>query len=399
MIKKLRCKFVLTIMSIVAVFLLTILVSMFFSTKSDWENRSWSTLFFVLDTKIPSKEEQPDLRTPVVVAVVDADGTIRIQENHIPNYTEEEAEAATLSVLESEEDRGVLEEDELRFLRQSRADGEIAVAFGDISMELNSLRAQAIHSLLIGLGALAGFFLISLFLSRSMIRPVEQAWAERKQFIADASHEFKTPLTVVLSNIEMLTAHNIQADEKSRRWMDNIQAESFRMKHLLEAMLTLVRYDQIAEQKTHNQVNFSFVIKRSLMTFEPAIYESGLRLAEHIADLVFVNGDPEKLRQLTDILLDNAQKYSNRGGLITVSLVAAEKRAHLTVSNEGESIPANELPRIFRRFYRLDKSRKEHGGYGLGLAIAQDIVRAHDGKVWAESKDGVNTFFVDLPLS
>jgi len=397
MIKKLRRKFMIVILSIVGVFLAAILTGMFISSAQDWQRRSVNTLNSALNIGKP----QPAYlqRIPLLLATATEAGQVWITENHIMGLDDVDALHAVQLALASASDSGKLDGYQLRWMRRDQG-GNTRLAFMDITPEVSSLKAQAVNSLLIGIGALAVFFLVSLLLARWLVRPVEQAWEEQRRFVADASHELKTPLTVVLSSIDMLSQHHPEADENSRRWMDNIQAEALRIKKLVGALLDLARYDQEREQLVMSQADFSFLVRRGAMVFEPVIYERGLELSSEIESKLLVKGDEEKLRQLIDILLDNACKYSRPGGLVTVRLRKEEKRfALLAVTNEGEAIPATELNNIFRRFYRLDQSRQAHGGYGWGLSIARSIVETHQGRLWAESSaPGVNSFFVELPL-
>jgi len=398
MIKKLRRKFMFVILTIVGVFLVSILSGMFVSSAQDWQRRSMAALDSALDAGKPRPQEMQ--RIPLLLARVDSGGNAVILENHIPGLAEQDAYQAIRLALAADTDQGKLDGYQLRWLGREQA-GITRLAFMDIAMEISSLRSQALHSLLIGLGAFALFFAVSLALARWMVRPVEQAWEEQRQFVADASHELKTPLTVVLSSIDMLDKHHPATDANSRRWMQNIQAEALRIKKLVENLLDLARYDQGREQSVMGAVDFSFLTRRGTMIFEPLMFERGLLLTSEIEEQLMVKGDEEKLRQLIDILLDNACKYSRQGGRITIRLRKADKRtALLIVANEGETIPAGELHNIFRRFYRLDRSRQAHGGYGLGLSIARRIVQTHQGKLWAESAASeTNSFCAELPLA
>ena len=252
----------------------------------------------------------------------------------------------------------------------------------------------------IGGSALVGFFFISLLLARWATRPAERAWKQQRQFVADASHELKTPLTVVLSNVDMLQEYSVQPqDARQQRWLGNIRASSEQMKDLVEEMLTLARSDAGGQQAlVHQQVNFSDLVDDALLRFEPAVFEAGKQLEEAVTEELYVTGDGGKLKRLVDILLDNARKYTPEGGHIWVTLAAdGRNRIQLTVRNEGTPIPAQDLEHIFERFYRADQARTSEG-FGLGLAIAREIAREHRGKLWAESSpERGNSFCFSLP--
>ena len=232
-----------------------------------------------------------------------------------------------------------------------------------------------------------------------MVRPVERAWEKQRQFVADASHELKTPLTVVLSNADMLAASHALTDEKNSHRLENIRAEAQRMKGLVENLLTLARSDSQLLPAVREPVNFSFIVTGATLMLEPAIYDLGRSMDCQVDENLTVLGDGARLRQLVDVLLDNACKYGREGTPIVVRMSATGKRELLlSVSSEGTPLPPEECRNIFERFYRSDQSRSEQKGYGLGLSIARTIVQEHAGKIWAQS-DGVkrNTFYVRLP--
>ena len=172
------------------------------------------------------------------------------------------------------------------------------------------------------------------------------------------------------------------------------------MKGLVENLLTLARSDSKPVLATRTPVNFSFIVTGATLTLEPTVFDLGRTIQTDVEDNLTVSGDPDKLRQLVDILLDNACKYGAAGTPVTVRLAAAGRRELLlTVASEGVPHPPEECESIIERFYRSDKSRGEVKGYGLGLSIARSIAQEHGGRIWAQS-DGVrvNTFFVKLPL-
>ena len=258
------------------------------------------------------------------------------------------------------------------------------------------LRDAMSSSLLIAAAALLLLLLVSVLLSFWATRPVERAWRQQRQFLSDASHELKTPLTVILSNAELLYGTGLA--EKPARWTDNIRSEARQMKSLVEEMLILAQADNAVQTAVMAELSLSDTAQDCALAFEPVAFESGKTLEYHIQEDLGVLGDGDRLRQLISILLDNAIKYGQEGGAITLTLYKTDRFARLTVSNPGEPIPAEQLPRLFERFYRADASRGEQSGFGLGLPIAQTIANEHKGLLKAES-DAVSTRFIfTMPL-
>ena len=147
-------------------------------------------------------------------------------------------------------------------------------------------------------------------------------------------------------------------------------------------------------------VELSRLVADAVLPFEPVIFERGLTLETDIAGDITVSGDAQQLHQVVDILLDNAQKYARDGGTVRVELKKnGHTRVQLCVSDSGEAISEEDLHNIFKRFYRADEARSASGSFGLGLSIAQSIVERHSGRIWAESRDGVNRFLVELPCN
>ena len=241
---------------------------------------------------------------------------------------------------------------------------------------------------------LTAFFLISLFLARQTLRPVEEAWAQQRRFVADASHELKTPITVILANLGVLLAHPDEPIRANRQWLDNSREEAVRMKGLVEDMLFLARSDADQTPMVTERVNLSDLLWSSLLSFEPVAFEQGVEMHSTVEPEIFVQGAASQLQQLFAILLDNAVKYAGEHGKVWVNLRQKEGKTVLTVRNTGDPIPAGSLAHVFDRFYRVDEARtRERGGYGLGLAIAQRIAEGHGGRITAESTRESGTVF------
>ena len=304
------------------------------------------------------------------------------------------SEIVTLAASAGEE-LGVLEDYSLRYYR-SRQPGELTLVFADISGEEATLRSLVWTCVQIGIAAIAAFWAVSILLARWAVRPVEQAWQEQRQFVADASHELKTPLTVILTNADLLRTPDTDPEQRSR-YTQSILTMSHRMRALVEGLLELARVDNGAVRAAFEDVDLSGLVNEELLPFEPLYFEQELHLESQIDDDLRLSGSPRHLRQALGILLDNAMKYSPRGSTVHFTLTRQGNNALLTAANPGGPLNREECQNIFRRFYRIDKARST-GGYGLGLPIARGIIADHGGKIWAESQDGWVIFRVQLPL-
>ena len=284
---------------------------------------------------------------------------------------------------------GVLDGYDLRYFR-SQSPAELTLVFMDISAERAALRNLRLTCLGIGLLALGLFWAVSFLLARWAVRPVERAWEEQRQFVSDASHELKTPLTVILTSAELM-----QTDPDPQH-IRSILAMSRRMRELVESLLELARVDNGAVRAAFEELDLSALVADELLPFEPLFFEGGLTLESQLEEGLRISGSDRHLRQVLTILLDNALRYSPENAAVRVELTRQGSSALLTVANPGE-LTREQCRSIFRRFYRADPARTA-GGSGLGLAIAQGIVADHGGKIWADSREGTVTLNVSLPL-
>jgi signal transduction histidine kinase len=231
-------------------------------------------------------------------------------------------------------------------------------------------------------------------LARWTLKPVALSWEQQKQFVADASHELKTPLTVILANTGILLSHKQDTIEAQSKWIEYTQTEANRMKKLIDDLLFLAKADAAHKSLIQSTVNLSDVLWHCILPFESVAYENGVRIDTNIEpDLCFM-GNEGQLQQLVVILIDNACKYAGRSGLVTVNLVRKYDELILKINNTGAIIPTDHLNHIFDRFYRVDTARtRERGGYGLGLAIAHTIVDTHKGNIRVTSNEIDGTTF------
>ena len=289
----------------------------------------------------------------------------------------------------SEAELGVLEEYDLRFYRLQRP-GELTLVFMDISGEKAALGNLTWTCVGIGMFSAALFWGVSILLARWAVRPVERAWAEQRQFVADASHELKTPLTVILTNAELMQT---QPDPQYAR---SVLTMATRMRALVESLLELARVDNGAVRAAFEDTDLSGLVEEELLPFEPVYFERGLELDCAVEPDLHIAGSPRHLRQVVSILLDNAVSHAPDGSAVRLRLQRQGGAAQLTVTNPGD-LSREDCRKIFLRFYRVDAARSG-GGYGLGLPIAQGIVHSHGGKIWAESRDDTVTLTVRIPL-
>lgn len=401
MIQKLRRKFVMVIMSVVTVLIAAAFIGILISTNNSLERQSQFELKMALanpNTGQPSNTPT-DRRKPFTTVLIDEHGSILSMSNNIFGFADDSVATITKLALASGEERGVLREYNLRFLIEKLELGKTRLAFIDNTMENTIIEKLLLNSGLVVAFTLLLFFGISIFLARWVVLPIEKAWNSQRQFVADASHELKTPLTVILSNVEMLTGDISNQDTKTKTRLENIHEEAKQMKVLVDDLLYLARTDSIRRKGAFEKVNFSMLLSKATLIFEPILFDTGKRFEYTIKDNLFVMGNVCMLRQLTEILLDNALRYSTPAGLINVVLKSGNKNDIIfEITNDSEPIPQEELSKIFERFYRLDKSRSS-SGYGLGLAIAETIVSEHSGKISANSEASHITFCVALPAT
>ena len=417
MIRKLRRKFILTCMGLVTIVLLIVFSGLFAASWQTMQAQVDLTLTRALEdvitSDIPSlelpfsggsKREQAleeFFSYPVFVVTVNQQGYVSQVIGRNVSVSLELAEHAVLAAARTGETEGSIPGVHMQFRCAQNAYGGMRFAFVETSALADSTAALVASCVLALFCSLAIFFFIARYLANEAVRPVATAWEQQRQFVADASHELKTPLTVILANTGILLSHPDSTIGEQSKWLENTQAEAQRMKKLVEELLFLARSDSAKTPLTLSTVSLSDTLWSCLLPFETIAFESGVTLDSDIADGIALTGDASQLKQLMMILLDNACKYTPRGGIITVRLARAGNSALLTINNTGEPIPAEDLPHLFERFYRSDKSRaREAGGYGLGLAIAKNLTEAHKGKISVES-DQVHgtTFAVTLPIT
>lgn len=312
------------------------------------------------------------------------DEVIRTNTEFIRSVDDSEAHRYAYKALEAGRERGWL--NGYRYKVYSVPDGS-AVVFVNGEMSRSSLTETLIISGAVLLFAAAVIILLIILLSGRIVKPASEGYEKQKQFITDANHELKTPLTLILANVD------IAEDELGKNeWLDDIRAEGHRMAELVNQLVELSRMDEEGHKPCSEQIPLGQTVADIVSEFEGIARERGKSLCADIDGSITYLGDGQMIRRLIGILMDNAVKYCDEGGQISVTL-KGHRRVCLTVENSYEGVDGVELERLFDRFYRADKARRFTGGYGVGLSIARSIVQKHKGQICAYKKDGCKIGF------
>ena len=280
----------------------------------------------------------------------------------------------------------------LTFLKTDK-NGYALVVFMDNTVVNESAMTLFRYTLIFGGVALVVFFFLSRFLAKKIVAPLEESYQKQRQFISDAGHELKTPVSVVSANAELLSR-----ELGDNQWLQNIQYENERMGLLVGQLLDLARTENVTPQMEH--IDFSRLVAGEMLPFESVAFEKGLVLNSNITNGITVEGNNPQLKQLISILLDNAIRHSKPDGEVRLTLTKDHSIAEISVINKGDEIPAEYRERIFERFYRMDTARNgEDKHYGLGLAIAKAIVDAHHGHIEVNCYNGLVEFRASIPAA
>ena len=314
----------------------------------------------------------------------------------------ETAAKVVAAALSSGKELGSLSEYGL-YYRVSTSLTGYRVAFADTGVVSESIGKSALMLFGFWFILMLALFAITLFLSRYVARPVENAWKEQQRFIADASHELKTPLTIIMADATILAESPEKTIAEQRTWVEGISVEAGRMQQLTEDMLALAQADAgIDRSQLMSEMDLSSVVEMQVLQFDAVAFERGLIIESDVESDLHIIGDSLRIENMVKTLLENACKYSEKPGTIDVAMYRQKNSAVFTVHNGGKPIPPEDLPHLFDRFYRSDKARVHEGetaSFGLGLSIAKSTVELHDGSIGVKSDETGTTFTVELPLA
>lgn len=256
--------------------------------------------------------------------------------------------------------------------------------FLDCRREISNFRTVLVTMISVSLLGLAAVFVLVVIFSRMVFRPVEESIQKQKRFITDASHELKTPLTIIDANTEVM-----EMESGESQWTKSTRKQIQRLSGLVQQLVTLSRLDEEKGLEEKCEFNLSEAVSECVQPYESLAQTREKNLTLNIEEDITYTGDERSIRQLAGILMDNAVKYSSENGNITLTLKKKGKKIFLEVYNDADDLPQGKLDVLFERFYRLDSSRNSGtGGSGIGLSVAKAIVQAHKGKITAENKNG-----------
>ena len=398
MFKKLKNRFILINMSLLTAVFISIFGFLYFMTNHSISRETNMTIDSLMNN---TPEQKPNSGN--IVVDIDNNGNITNCFIHI-NYdlTTVKLQNSINTIYKSNKNSGRIKIDDYTYKYEKRSFGNYSkIVLLNISSE-ESLKIRLIQIfILVGAISLVCLLIISIFLTNKSIEPIKETFNKQKQFVADASHELKTPLAIIKTNTSLLLSNPEDTIKNQSKWIKYIESQSDRMSDLVNEMLSLAKLDIEENKLIISTINLSNIIESMLLTFDAIIFENKITLNTNISKNIMINGNEDSIKKLFSILMDNAVKYTNNGGSISVNLVSDKYKTKLIIKNTGEGIPKDKLNKIFERFYRADDSRDRNtGGYGLGLSIAKSIVDQHKGKIYASSNLNRDaTFTVELPIT
>ena len=333
------------------------------------------------------KRQEYDYSTSIVLK----NKNIMVLSNSLKDTTDKDILNMTKGLQKSGKRFGSI--DNYIYLVRILKSGNTVYIFVNNKEALQNSKQFFIVSIFIFLLSVIVFTIISYYLSRWMIKPSEKAIKNQKIFVANISHDLKTPITIIRANADL-----IENEVKNKKSIKYIQQETEKLNHLVNEMLTLTRIDNTISKENFKNFNFGDSLFDVVLPFESIAYEKGIKFNINIDESTNYFGNETNIQKLAEILIDNAMSYTAKGGIVDVDAYESSKAVTLSVTNTGEPISDEKKEEIFDRFYRESKSRESTGNhYGLGLSIASTIVKKHNGKISVESKNGKNTFTVILP--
>lgn len=315
------------------------------------------------------------------------DGNHILQENmeHISSVSKAEARDYAKRAMDKGSERGWLSD--YRYKVSETPYGRLVVfVSGEANKAMTNRLLSSVFFVLAGSFVL--ILLLILLISKKAVKPAAESYEKQKQFVTDANHELKTPLTLILSNVDI-----VESEIGKNEWLEDIRSEGERMGSLINQLVTLSRMDEDNSNLAVAELNLSEMVSDTVSEFMNLAIEKQKHLTSAIQPSIWYHGDEGLLRRLMCILLDNAIKYGDMNGDIQVSVYTKGRYPVITVENAYQNVNNVELGKFFDRFYRADKARTFTGSFGIGLSIAKGIARNHKGDIVAYKKDAEHIGF------
>ncbi len=397
MIYRLRKKFIrICVLSFIAVFL--VVIALIYATTAIQTNQTLdlhADMIWQNDGTFPDFNEiRPGTNRPMppegfnrespfttryfTVRFDKTDGTVQADIRQIASVTEAEAKAYAQEALRDGSERGWVGDYRYNIYN---TDKETAIVFvsgidakdNNRSFMLGTLSVFALCSIMI--------IILIVFISKRAVKPVQEGYEKQKQFVTNANHELKTPLTLIRTNLDIL-----ESEVGENEWLSDIRDETLMMSELVNRMVLLARMDEEGTRLQMKEFHLTDAVADTASAFVPAMERSGKTLSLQLCEDIRYTGDEASIRQLVSILMDNALKYCDGGGTVRVCL-SGDKHPTLTVENSYAAVGHIELDRLFDRFYRADKARTYGTGFGIGLSMAKAIAEKHHGTITAYQVD------------
>lgn len=398
MLTKLRLRFTLAILLISSLLLSIVMATIVLTTalvvKSDIRRAIMTSLENAASVDFDSKETFESIDCMIIAEKGDIFYTA-----HLEMYSEEEQETILNTMLGSTES-GVFSCFDKSFVYESiQVESMTYYAIYDATGEMKAINHSWKIIIIVYVVVLVVIAVLAWLLSSSMMKPVSDSLQKQKDLVANASHELKTPLTIIDTDIS-LAKRGLTENHPSLKWLDGIETQTIRMNELIKELLELSRLESTTIVQIED-VKISDLLESMTLELEAGCFEKNITMTNDIKKDVEIFSDTEKIRKLFGILLNNAYKYTPDGGKISVELTTKRNNVQVLFYNTGAGIPKDKMGHIFERFYKVDESHTgESNSFGLGLAIAKSLVDTLSGEIRCESKEGEYTIFkLSLPIN